>query len=111
HTDGNLKRLLSMLADSGLDVCESFSPAPLTECTFDEAWQVWREKGPMIWGGIPSPILEPQTNESEFFAIVDHVLEAARQRPMILGIGDFVMPNNLIERVRMIAERVEELDL
>ncbi len=111
HTDGNLQRLLSMLADSGLDVCESFSPAPLTECTFDEAWRAWQDKGPMIWGGIPSPILEPQTTEEDFHTFVDHILEAAQQRPMILGIGDFVMPNNLIERVSTIAERVEELNL
>jgi hypothetical protein len=54
HTDGNLKPLLSLLAESNLDVCESFSPSPLTECTFEETWQEW-EKGPMIWGGIPSP--------------------------------------------------------
>ncbi len=111
HTDGNLKHLLFMLADTGLDVCESFSPAPLTECTFDEAWQAWQDKGPMIWGGIPSPILERQTSEAEFCSFVDHVLEAAQQRLMILGVGDFVMPNNMIERVRMIAGRVEELNL
>jgi hypothetical protein len=111
HMDGNLKQLLAMLAESGLDVCESFSPAPLTGCTFDEAWQAWQERGPMIWGGIPSPLLEPQTSESDFHNFVDHVLHLAQQRPMILGIGDFVMPNNLIERARWIAERVEELNL
>jgi hypothetical protein len=52
HTDGNLKPLLGLLAESDLDVCESFSPSPLTECTFEEAWHEW-ENGPMIWGGIP----------------------------------------------------------
>lgn len=111
HTDGNLKRLLPLLADSGLDVCESFSPAPLTECTFDDAWQAWKESGPMIWGGIPSPILEPQTSDVDFCAFVDHVLQLARERPMVLGIGDMVMPNNLIERVHYIAKKVEELNL
>jgi uroporphyrinogen-III decarboxylase len=111
HTDGNLKRLLVMLTESGLDVCESFSPAPLTECSFDEASQAWKDSGPMIWGGIPSSILEPQVSEVDFIAYVDHVLQSARLSPMILGIGDMVMSNNLIERVRTIAERVEELNL
>jgi len=32
HTDRNLKPLLRLLTESGLDVCESFSPYPLTEC-------------------------------------------------------------------------------
>jgi hypothetical protein len=63
HTDGNIKPLLGLLAESDLDVCESFSPSPLTECTFEEAWHEW-ENGPMIWGGIPSPILEERTPES-----------------------------------------------
>ena len=111
HTDGDLKRLLALLVESGLDVCESFSPAPLTGCTFNDAWQAWYDRGPMIWGGIPSPLLEPQTNEADFSAYVDHVLESARLHPMILGISDLVMPNNLIDRVRMIAARVEELSL
>lgn len=111
HTDGNLKRLLTLLGESGLDVCESFSPAPLTECTFNEAWQAWVESGPMIWGGIPSPLLEPQTTDADFRSYLDQVLLAAQQRPIILGIGDFVMPNNMIERVEMIATRVEELSL
>lgn len=111
HTDGNLKRLVPLLPESGLDVCESFSPAPLTECTFDYAWQAWREGGPMIWGGIPSTVLEEGTSEAAFHTYIDHILQAALQRPMILGIGDLVMPNNLIERVGYIAERVEALKL
>lgn len=111
HTDGNLKRLVSLLPDSGLDVCESFSPAPLTECTFNEAWQAWQLRGPLIWGGIPSPILELETSEEDFHAYVEQVLQAAIQRPMILGIGDMLMPNNLVERVQYIADQVGALEL
>jgi hypothetical protein len=111
HTDGNLKRLVPLLSESGLDVCESFSPAPLTDCTFDEAWQAWLERGPMIWGGIPSPLLEPSTSEASFREYVDHILQSALLHPIVLGIGDLVMPNNSIERVRYIAERVEEHEL
>ncbi len=105
HTDGNLKPLLGLLAESGLDVCESFSPAPLTACTFEEAWQAWR-KGPIIWGGIPSPILEERTGESEFRDYVSRLLETIGDRPIILGVGDMVMGNNLIERVQYIADHI-----
>ena len=38
HFDGELKPLLGQLRDTGLDVIESVSPAPLTQCTFDEMW-------------------------------------------------------------------------
>ncbi len=106
HTDGNVKPLLSLLAQSGLDVCESFSPAPLTECTFEEAWETWRH-GPLIWGGVPSPILEKRTSESEFRDYIHRLLEIIENRNIILGVGDMVLGNNLIERVEYIAKEVE----
>ncbi|MEX1330890.1 MAG: uroporphyrinogen decarboxylase family protein [Desulfobacterales bacterium] len=106
HTDGNVKPLLSLLAQSGLDVCESFSPAPLTECTFEEAWETWQH-GPLIWGGVPSPILEKRTSESEFRDYIHRLLEIIGNRNIILGVGDMVLGNNLIERVEYIAKEVE----
>jgi len=108
HTDGDLKPLLGLLAESGLDVCESFSPAPLTSCTLDEAWNAWQDR-PIVWGGIPSPILEERTSETEFKDHIDHLLENIGAHPTILGVGDMVLGNNLIERVRYIAEQVEAL--
>ncbi len=109
HTDGNLRPLLNLLAECGLDVCESFSPAPLTECTFEEAWQAWQD-GPIIWGGIPSPILEERTSESEFQEYVHGLLKTIGDRPIIIGIGDMVLGNNLVERVEYIATEVERLN-
>lgn len=106
HTDGELKPLLNLLAESCLDVCESFSPAPLTECTFEEAWNAWKQ-GPIIWGGIPSTILEERTNKGEFQSYIEQLLETIEGRPIILGVGDMVMGNNSIERVRYIADKVE----
>jgi uroporphyrinogen-III decarboxylase len=106
HTDGNIKQLLGLLAQSGLDVCESFSPSPLTECTFEEAWEAWHD-GPLIWGGIPSPILETRTPEDEFQEYVHRLLQTIGNKPIILGVGDMVLGNNLIERVEYIAREVE----
>jgi uroporphyrinogen-III decarboxylase len=110
HTDGNVKPLLDLLAQSGLDVCESFSPFPLTECTFEEAWETWRN-GPIIWGGIPSPILEERTAENDFRDYVQRLLNTIGDQPIILGVGDMVLGNNLIERVEYIAEQVENHSL
>jgi len=107
HTDGNVKPLLSLLAQSGLDVCESFSPAPLTECAFEEAWETW-QNGPLIWGGVPSPILEERTSEADFQDYIHRLLEIIGNRKIILGVGDMVLGNNLIERVEYIAKEVEQ---
>ena len=105
HTDGNLKPLVDLLPESGLDVCESFTPKPLTELDFEEAWEKWRN-GPLIWGGIPSDLLEERTSQSVFEAFVDKLLTTVGNRPIIIGVGDMVLDNNLIERVRYIADRV-----
>jgi hypothetical protein len=107
HGDGDLRPLLDLLAETGLDVCESFAPAPLTSCEFGEAWEAWRN-GPIIWGGIPSPILEERTPEKTFKDYIDRLLEIIGDGPIILGVSDMVVGHNLIDRVRYIADKVEE---
>jgi hypothetical protein len=106
HTDGDLRTLLPLLAQSGLDVCESISPAPLTSARFEDIWQAWRH-GPVIWGGIPSPLLEERTSHALFRETVERWLALIDGQPIILGVGDMVMGNNRIERVREIAQMLE----
>ncbi len=107
HADGDLKPLLQLLAESGLDVCESFSPAPLSGCTFDEAWDVWGGGKPIMWGVLPSPLFEERADERDLDAFVDHVLERVGSGPIILGVSDMVLGNNLIDRVSRVAARIE----
>ena len=106
HTDGNLKPLVDLLPESGLDVCESFTPQPLTELLFEEAWEQWCN-GPLIWGGIPSDLLEKRTDPAVFEAFVENLLATVGNHPIIVGVGDMVLDNNLIERVTYIADRIE----
>jgi len=109
HTDGDIRHLLSLLSESGLDVCESVSPAPLTSFTFREANLAWRGK-PVLWGGFPTPLLEEKTSEAEFQAYLNDLL-AAIDQPFILGLVDLFLRHNSIERVGVIASRLEALDL
>jgi hypothetical protein len=108
HTDGNVKPLLALLKESGLDVCESFSPYPLTDCTFSEAWEAWRG-GPLIWGGIPSPILEASTTEKDFNQYIDVLFNIIQDEPILLGVVDLFMYHNSIERVEVIAQRIDQI--
>jgi hypothetical protein len=107
HTDGNLKPLVDLLAESGLDVCESFTPHPFTPLKFEEAWHAWK-KGPLMWGGIPSYYLEERVGKEEFEAYIDHILDVTRDGPIILGVADAVMADNNIERLRRIVEKIED---
>ncbi|MBW2635729.1 MAG: hypothetical protein JRE14_16790 [Deltaproteobacteria bacterium] len=106
HTDGNLKPLVDLMSETGLDVYESFTPQPLTELPFETAWATWRN-GPLIWGGIPSDLLEERTEQKVFEEFVDNLLNTVGCNPIIIGVGDMVLDNNLIERVKYIADRIE----
>ncbi len=105
HTDGNMRPLLHLMPETSLDVCESFSPYPLTPCKFEEAWDAWKN-GPLIWGAIPSPILEDRFTPADFRAHVAHLLGLI-DRPVILGIVDLFMHHNSIDRVKQIASWIE----
>lgn len=107
HTDGDVQPLLHLLAESGLDVCESFSPSPLTGCPFELAWEAWHG-GPLIWGAIPSPLLEETTCETDFRRYVARLLETVGQGPVIFGVVDLFLRHNSIERVETISRLIEE---
>ena len=61
-----------------------------------------------MWGVIPSPLLEERAPEQELHDFVDHVLETVEDAPIILGVSDMVLGNNLIDRVEWAAERIYE---
>jgi hypothetical protein len=103
----HLEPLVKLLAQCGLDVCESFTPHPLTPLTFAQAWDAWRD-GPLIWGGIPSYFLEARASQEECDVYIDHILDVIGDGLIILGIVDAVMADNHIERLRWIAQRIEE---
>ncbi len=99
HMDGEMKPLLYLIPESGVDLVESFSPAPLCRLTFAEAWRAWRGKA-LMWGAIPSPIFEAHYSDAEFDAWIREMLELiGDDGVIILGIGDQAVGPSLIDRV------------
>ena len=82
----------------------------LTLSVPEEAWEKW-QNGPLIWGGIPSDLLEKRTDQRIFEAFVENLLATVGRNPIIIGVGDMVLDNNLIDRVKYIAERIEAHDI
>jgi len=110
HLDGDMKPLLGLIKESQLDVCESFSPEPLTRCSFDAAWEAWIG-GPLIWGGIPSPILEQAVREEDFYKHFHRLIGTVQDAPFIFGVVDLFLRHNSIERVEYIAEQLENFPI
>ncbi len=104
HMDGNMKPLLHLVPECGIDVVESISPKPLTGLSFEDAWAAWQGKV-LMWGAIPSPIFEPHVPEGEFVDWVGRMLDLiGDDGRIILGIGDQAVKPTLIERVRRVSE-------
>jgi hypothetical protein len=104
HMDGNIKSLLHLVPECGIDVVESFSPAPLTGLTFADAWKAWEGKV-LMWGAIPSPIFESHVPENEFVEWVSGMLKLiGDDGKIIVGIGDQAVRPTIIERVRQVSE-------
>jgi len=108
HADNDSKALLAEIKASGFDMAECFCTAPMVTVTLKEARAAWG-RNVIIWGGVPSIILEPSFPEAEFEAYMRDLFRTiAPGDAFILGVADNVMPMSLIERVERISELVEQ---
>jgi len=108
HADDDTKALLAEIRKSGFDMSECFCTAPMVTVTLEEARAAWGTEV-IIFGGVPSIILEPSFPEAEFEEYMRGLFRAiAPGDAFILGVADNVMPTSLIERVERISDLVEQ---
>jgi hypothetical protein len=108
HADNDTTEILDQLRDSGYDMQECFVTAPMVPCTLRAARERWGTSM-IIWGGVPSVLLEPSVPDEEFEACMAELFRViAPGDAFILGVADNVMPTSRIERIRRISELVEE---
>lgn len=108
HADDDSQAILTEIKDAGFDMSECFCTAPMVRVTLEEARAAWGTDV-IIFGGVPSIILEPGFPEAEFEAYLRGLFRAiAPGDAFILGVADNVMPTSLIERVERISDLVEQ---
>jgi hypothetical protein len=109
HADADAKAILSLIKESGFSMAECMATAPLTEVTIQEARSVWGNEV-IIFGGVPSVILEESTmSDEEFESYMLALFQAiAPGNAFVMGVSDNVMPNAKIERLERITEMIEE---
>ncbi len=104
HMDGNMKPLIDLIPESGIDVVESISPAPLTALTFAEAWKSWQGRV-LMWGVVPSPIFESHVSEQDFENWLEGMFDTLDgDQRIILGIGDQAVGPTRTDRIRRVSE-------
>jgi uroporphyrinogen decarboxylase-like protein len=108
HGDNDTRQILGPIERSGFGMVECFVTRPMVPTTLEEARAAWGDRV-IIWGGVPSAILEEPYTDAQFEACIEEVFRTiAPGDAFILGVADNVMPGSKIERVRRITEMVEE---
>jgi uroporphyrinogen-III decarboxylase len=109
HADNDSRLLLKPLEEAGFDMQECFTTSPLVSCTLQEARDTWGTRM-IIWGGVPSIILEDNACSDEEFEelMLDVFRTIAPGDAFILGVADNVTGPSKLARVIRIGEMVKE---
>jgi uroporphyrinogen-III decarboxylase len=108
HADGDTSQILSHIEQAGFGMAECFATAPMVGATLAEARAAWGDRV-IVWGGIPSSILEDPYTDEQFERYMDDLFDTiAPGKAFILGIADNAMPGSSLHRIRRVAEIVEE---
>ncbi|MFZ4694499.1 MAG: hypothetical protein ACOYMV_05155 [Verrucomicrobiia bacterium] len=90
HFDANCRVMAPLIAKSGLDYIEAFTPAPDTDMTLAEARAAWPDK--ILWINFPSSVhLRPNAEvEETAFRLAE---EAGRYEGFLVGVTEDIPPD------------------
>ena len=99
HLDGNCRAIAPLVARSGLDYIEAFTPAPDTDMSLADARTAW--PGKAIWLNFPSSLhLKSDADvEKAAFNLLD---EAGRPEGIIMGVTEDMPPHRWRDSCRAI---------
>jgi len=108
HGDNDTRQILEHIERAGFGMAECFVTYPMVDTTLAEARAAWDDRV-IIWGGVPSVILEEPYTEEQFEEYMNELFQTiAPGRAFILGIADNAMPGSKIERIKRITQLVEQ---
>jgi len=108
HADNDTRLILGLIAEAAIGMAECFVTSPMVRTTLAEARAAWGDRV-IIWGGVPSTILEAPFTDEQFERSMDDVFSTiAPGRAFLLGIADNAMPGSRIDRIRRITRMVEQ---
>lgn len=107
HADADTSKLMELIVEAGFHMVECFVTAPMVKVTMAQARAVFG-KDVIIWGGIPSIMLEDSFSDEAFDAyMLDLFRTVAPGDAFILGVADNVMPDSNMDRVERVTAMVE----
>ena len=108
HGDGEMKRLIPLFLETGVDVIEAWTPAPMTGVSTAELREAWGDRV-TLWGGIPSILFEPQYSDEDFDSYITGMFrEIAPGDRFIVGMGDNLPFDGKLDRIARIADLIDK---
>ncbi len=106
HLDGNNKGWADLVAKSGLDYVEAFTPAPASDMTMADAFDAWPNK--LVWINFPSSVHLDSTDQIE--VTTHEIIEASLpDRRLIIGTTEWI-PEDHREKSLLTISRVIDKD-
>ena len=111
HADADSKLLLELFMESGVEVLDCYTTSPMVSITMEETLERIGDRM-VVWGGIPSTVLVPETvpyaQFSEYLDRYFKTLERTKGKSrVIVAIGDNVVAEADIDRVEKISDMVD----
>jgi uroporphyrinogen-III decarboxylase len=106
HLDGNILRLLPLLAETGFDLLDGCTPAPMTNYRPDELAAALGE-GQYAYCGVPSVLFTQGVGDEVILDSAQEIYEALRGR-LVLNVGDVLPPNGDMRQVIRLGEWSKE---
>ncbi len=104
HGDGEMKQLLKLLMDCGIQVVEALTPRPMTSIDIAETRRLWQGRVCM-WGCLATVVLTDAFSDEDFERFMDDLFRAvAPGDRFILGFGDNVPTDALFHRIKRAAQ-------
>jgi hypothetical protein len=105
--DGRLRGLLPMVKDTGIDIIDGATPAPMNDFELPELADALTGRM-RAWCGVPSTMFCDGSSKADVIDFAARILDTLGDR-VVLNVGDQLPPNGDIEKVRAIGEWVSRL--
>ncbi len=102
HLDGNIRRLMPLLAETGFDLLDGTTPAPMTNWTPADLAPHLGEKM-YAYCGVPSTFFVQNLPDEQILASAEEIVSALRGK-VILNVGDVLPGNGSLRQVIVLGE-------
>ncbi len=100
HMDGRLRGLLPMMKDTGLDIFDGATPAPMNDWTLEEMAAAMATDQ-RLWCGVPATLFCDGTTVEQVEDFARRILDAFGPK-VVLNVGDQLPPDGDLVRVAAI---------